>query len=731
MPGVLPPEDPWVGQQAIISELSELEGCSIAVDATYFIQMQLESGPAREPLMAALGGLTGFQRNFGQELDRWAANNVTPFFIFDGQPVVGQDDVAIEIGLRDIARTDTAWELYFSSRAGEAVSAFGAGSTFRAQNLYPLLQRLLKERNLHFLTPPYNAAAQVAYFDKIDSDQCAGIMGSQELLLYPIHDSVIRSIDWEGKKVSSISKKQILKSLNVSEAMFIDALLTTGTSFLPSFPPLRDSATYPRQPSVMDALNMLRTADKNIANLCASFHDVLQAQDPNWLDKFRKARMVVDHFIYIAESGEIQVHDFDKLTKDNHMYLGFQLPPELFHYLNTGLVSPRVLSWITHCQITVLPTLDGYASEEYRALVSKQLVPYYEAALGLVIPRLNRGLQYRDILLKAWYDSKFSLKINHRNEGSPPSQHIGKWNVTKESFAAHFPQAEAGSILFELSALANADFVASTVQAPQVKGLDSADAIVSLTLWKLLTLNGYVQEKTLELSPWGVALSKTLTALEPLVKKVPDFPGIYRAALLAYELIKLGLLTSGHRHAELQGWPANGSEEDKSCIVLISRVATLLQLRQDTSGYTGPLSKSLLVFHTLTTTVGEANRSVLDSLLASMFLSGQAKRDALDHWEISHRLPFYEFPDAALGIAVKTFLDESAFDTTAEQRESRKKEFPKKFVPHALKPFEDFDVVFGLVEALQTGLATLGNNEMKADAKADWDKAKKYLDRRR
>lgn len=98
---------------------------------------------------------------------------------------------------------------------------------------------------------------------------------------------------------------------------------------------------------------------------------------------------------------------------------------------------------------------------------------------------------------------------------------------------------------------------------------------------------------------------------------------------------------------------------------------------------------------------------------------------------LTFSLPFYEFPDAALGIAVKTFLDESAFDTTAEQRESRKKEFPKKFVPHALKPFEDFDVVFGLVEALQTGLATLGNNEMKADAKADWDKAKKYLDRRR
>lgn len=591
-------------------------------------------------------------------------------------------------------------------------------------------------------------------------------MGQQELLLYPIHDCIIRTIDWEAKKVTFTSKKQILRNLNVTETMFIDAFLMTGCSFLPSFPPLRDGTTYPRQPSVMDALNMLRTADKNIANLCASFHDVLQAQDPNWLDKFRKARMVVDHFIYIAESGEVQVYDFDKLTNDNHLYLGFQLPSELFHYLNTGLVGPEVLSWISHGQITILPTLEGYASPEYRELVSKQLVPYYETALGLVIPRLNRGLQFRDIVLKVWYDKGFSLSINHRNEGNSPASRIDKWNVTGESLSTHFPNGQTGTLAFELSALANKDFIASTLRARKEKGLDSEDAVVSLSIWKLLTLNGYIKDKTFELTPWGAALAKTLSVLEPQAAKAPDAPALFRAALHAYELIRLGLLTTGHNHAELQGWPVNGSEEDKNCVILISRVATLLQLRQDNTGYTGPLSKNLLAFHSMTIAVGTANRNVIESLLAYMFMSGQAKRSKLDGWKISHRyvgevwgrgvallsdgdngdngdngdadpnrlfgsLPFYEFPDAALSIAVKTFLDDSTFDTTAEQRQQRQKEFPGNFVPHALKPFEDFDVVFGLVDALHAGVGLLGDGEMKADAKADWDKAKKYLDRRR
>src|SRR5437667_11060021 len=125
----------------------------------------------------------------------------------------------------------------------------------------------------------------------IDSDQCAGVMGSQELLLYPIKDIVIRSIEWEKTTVSSLSKKQVIRGLNVSESMFIDALLMTGTSFLPPFPPLEDTTIIRTQPfTIMEAINLLRTSEKSIANACASFSDILQAQDPNWLDKYRKAR---------------------------------------------------------------------------------------------------------------------------------------------------------------------------------------------------------------------------------------------------------------------------------------------------------------------------------------------------------------------------------------------------------------------------------------------------------
>ena len=68
----------------------------------------------------------------------------------------------------------------------------------------------------------------MAYFEMCDSDQCAGVMGSSELLLYPVRDCVIRTIDWENNLVYAVSKKHILKTLNVSESLFIDAFLKIG-----------------------------------------------------------------------------------------------------------------------------------------------------------------------------------------------------------------------------------------------------------------------------------------------------------------------------------------------------------------------------------------------------------------------------------------------------------------------------------------------------------------------
>jgi hypothetical protein len=88
--------------------------------------MFLDLSPFHEPLLPALGGLTGIEKHIQADLDQWAAHKITPFFIFDGQPITGQDEITVSRGRQANEKTDHAWDLYFSGHAERAVMAFGA-----------------------------------------------------------------------------------------------------------------------------------------------------------------------------------------------------------------------------------------------------------------------------------------------------------------------------------------------------------------------------------------------------------------------------------------------------------------------------------------------------------------------------------------------------------------------------------------------------------------------------
>ncbi|KAF4984339.1 hypothetical protein FZEAL_450 [Fusarium zealandicum] len=724
-------EDSWINDQASTHDIAELEQCAIAVDATYYLSQLLDNPPAHEPLLPALGGLTGIEAHINENLDLWDKSQIVPFFVFDGQSVTGQDEITLDHSLKANKKTDEAWTLYSQTAAEEAVTTFGANpGAFRIQNLYSLLQAVLKSRELHFLVAPYTACAQLAYFEMIDSDQCSGVMGSQELLLYPVRDSVIRSFDWEAKTVSAVSKKKVMRSLTptASEPRFIDSFLMAGTSFLPPFPALLEHSMYSEY-SVSTAANLLRTSENSVATACASFNDILQNKDPEWLDKYRKARLVVNHFVYIAESGEIRVNDYERLTSDNHEYLGLQLPAELFHYVNTGLIGPRLPNSITHGQVLIQPTLDGVASDQYKNLVTQRIVPIKEQALSLLIPRLHRGIQHKEIKVRVWFDTKYSYTINHRSVNPPPSQRAASWDVKQEDIRTFFPADFAGPVSLEVLALANFDFVKKTFPKEKaIKGIDSTEMVTSVAIWRFLHLRGYVNDEH-KLTKWGNALATTLLALQEANEERPEVPGLDEAALLAFELIRFGLLNGKHINDQ-PGLPRRGTDEEKSSLVLISQCASLLKLRHQVYGYTGPLNKSLLTFRSLSSTVREADRDLVEAIVASMFLYAQSRRERDDQLEISQRLPFLNEPDIGLGIAVRTFFDEDEPSDGKDARAKRLEEFPKTFVPFAEALDEDFRIACDFVDALNKGVQILDTDALSAADKEAWAKAQAYLDAR-
>jgi len=108
--------------------LEALKDTAIAVDATYYIQQFLDNPPFREPLLPALGGLTAIQSHIEADLDQWVAHKITPFFIFDGQTIAGQEEVSVSRGVKAIGKTDEAWSLYITGDANKAVQTFGVNS---------------------------------------------------------------------------------------------------------------------------------------------------------------------------------------------------------------------------------------------------------------------------------------------------------------------------------------------------------------------------------------------------------------------------------------------------------------------------------------------------------------------------------------------------------------------------------------------------------------------------
>lgn len=110
---------------------AELKDAVIGVEATSYLQHMIDDQPAHEPLLAALGGdPIALKHHIENDLDKWSENKMRPFFVFDGQSVVGKDEMALKNASAALAKTQKAWELYSNNHPEEAVKTFGASGMY-------------------------------------------------------------------------------------------------------------------------------------------------------------------------------------------------------------------------------------------------------------------------------------------------------------------------------------------------------------------------------------------------------------------------------------------------------------------------------------------------------------------------------------------------------------------------------------------------------------------------
>ncbi|KFY38709.1 hypothetical protein V494_04251 [Pseudogymnoascus sp. VKM F-4513 (FW-928)] len=722
-----PDGDSYLESQNLSQPIAEYKDAPIAVHASYYLQKFLDTPPSAEPLLSAIGGFPlAIRIHINADLDQWQNHGITPRFYFDGQATVGSEEVAMKDAKVSMEKSNAAWQPYYQNQPTEAVIAFGKTGSVKANHLQRYFQQILIERGLTFEVAPYSACAQMAYVDSKDLDCAVGIMGPPELLLYNINESLITEIDFEKGLVYGLVKTQLLKKLNVNEETFIDSYLMTGSSSLQLFPALNDPAVVPKQPfTILDAVNMYRTAGKSIATLCETWSEALQKQDPHWQDKYQKCRMAIKHAVILSTNGTLEVMKFNELSGDHHEYIGLQLAAEIYHYQSKALVGPRVLNSLGSLQMYVYPPLDGGESDEYRKLVTQQLVPIQEQTIALYASRLHRAFQHKNIEMRFWYDDKKTVKMSHQDVTPAPDRQAATWRVDDETIqSVKDVKAQPGSIGFALKALEDEKFRKASLKKdtpPTPGSIVSTESVVANTLWRFLHLRGYVNDEH-KLTDWGTALATTVNALPT--------PNQEEAALLAFELLRHDVLNARNRHDEWIGGPNMGNDEQNKLCLLIARCACLLKLRHKEIGFTGPLSKNLLAHHSIIAAVRECDRDLIEAVAASMFISSHAERKNRTDWEkIGASLLFGEDISIAFGITVKTYLDEQhQGHSSAELKAREKSRYEKWPIAHAEDILGDLELAFKFFDALHAGIKALGSKVEDQDV---WESAAKYLAERR
>ncbi len=262
------------------------------------------------------------------------------------------------------------------------------------------------------------------------------VMGSSELFLFDV-EKVITEFDFGHMHFTWLSRTKCQEDLGkISNDMFVDAGLLSGSSLLPTFPPLENPALYRKPYNIRDAVNMLTTLGKSVPALCSHYQDDAHVQQLGYLDRYKRGRSAVKHHVVLTADGKVGPLDGDNAPSDVHEFISQRLPDELYFYLSRGIISSRVLEWLTSGLIWEAPPLEGGESEEYQKLVRQQLIPNRTQALSLLAHSVHRYYQTKEVRLRFWFDRDNDGIIRLKDVTSPRDI-ISGWKVKQSTLKAN------------------------------------------------------------------------------------------------------------------------------------------------------------------------------------------------------------------------------------------------------------------------------------------------------
>ncbi|KIN95532.1 hypothetical protein M404DRAFT_313501 [Pisolithus tinctorius Marx 270] len=127
---------------------------------------------------------------------------------------------------------------------------------------------------------------------------------------------------------------------------------------------------------------------------------------------------------------------------------------------------------------------------------------------------------------------------------------------------------------------------------------------------------------------------------------------------LFLELVRAGVM-HGHLWSgrAFSGGPSFGTDDEKSCMLLVMRVLSIVPLNFKPQPWSAPLSRELLVFNSFVRSLTRALRTLLEMTTLNMLLRQEARKARDDLLDIAISLPFQNEVNTGFGVLAKVYLD--------------------------------------------------------------------------
>ncbi|PPQ85250.1 hypothetical protein CVT25_010023 [Psilocybe cyanescens] len=636
-----------------------------------------DNPPSREPLLAATGGLPlALTQRIESDLRALEKLRIKPVFVFPGllpnkrwKP--NQHNEHLE-ACRD--RRD-AWAKYEQGQEEAATKLFEGRSSFAQWDLWRMVLRIFRHRNVEFLIAPYVAWAQLIYLQRHHKAYIHAIFGPTDTLLYPGVDKLITALDLTSPNPTFqyTSKRNFIQELGVSDDQFLDIGILVGFDNSPPFPPTVHEQALK---ATVDMVKYYKSGHAAVS-ACSDHPAVKTIQ---YSDHYARTRSMIKYSLILSSEGTVlplplaittpaghgpnhHAHHptAADIPQDLHEIFTNRLPDEIYYYLSRGLLGPQALVWLTSGQIVENPPLDNGETTEYKRFVKEVITDGQTGpratSLALISSVAHSFWANKKVQGYFWFEqpSPHNQKpvLHNSAQTAQLAERVTGWNVMYSFIEEELRRQNSATIDFALCLGATAaerqaarTKVKSNANAP----LEKKDEVVANVIWRFLELRGFLLNSHTH-SPLARAMYNAIK-LARLNDKFQD------PLYLFLELVRAGVM-HGHLWSgrAFSGGPSFGVDDEKSSMLLVMRVLSIVPLNFKPLPWSAPLSRELLVFNSFVRSLTRALRTLLEVTSLNMLLRNDARRARDDLLDIALSLPFQTEVNTGFGVLAKVYLD--------------------------------------------------------------------------